>query len=282
MKCLKCGADAPFKPGVSNSLCASCLATRPTNKTANILVVATLFLGVPMLITCGVIYGCSKIFSSGSSGSGTVVSVNDTAHATDDIWCMESKEAMDELVDLSAKNAYDKMNHLFLLKGVMTLRKGQSAKVIDESFGGFEVRTSGGQQCWVTSNMLAKGDSSDQGNAPNPAGAAIPAVKRQENASTAYKPAPEEELIGHWQDASEEGGWSYAIVKTKGRFYEDIMIPPKNDPIRHKLKVMDSALGQRYVNIESDTGDYDIIARDGSLRHYDREGYIRTAKRVPE
>jgi hypothetical protein len=51
---------------------------------------------------------------------------------------------------------------------------------------------------------------------------------------------------------------------------------------RHDLKVVDSANGRKYIDIGSGTGDYFVISKDGSLREYDREGYIRTARRLPE
>jgi hypothetical protein len=89
--------------------------------------------------------------------------------------------------------------------------------------------------------------------------------------------APGEELIGRWQDL----GWSYVIVQSNGRYFED-QIHGNGSTFRHELKVVDSATGRKYIDIGSDTGDYDVISKDGSLREYDREGYIRTARTLPE
>jgi hypothetical protein len=41
--------------------------------------------------------------------------------------------------------------------------------------------------------------------------------------------------------------------------------------------VTDSTSGRKYL---SDTGDTFVIAGNGNLREYDREGYIRTARKV--
>jgi hypothetical protein len=218
------------------------------------------------------IHACSD-----SSESREVVSINDYANATDDIWCMESKEALDKLVELAAKNAYDEMNELFISSGVTTLRKGQSVKVIDEGLSSFRVRTFGGQECWVTSNMLTKGDDSSR-EAPDHSTPTAPVEKQKETTGPAYNVTPGEEIIGQWQDSSDS--WSYVILKNSGRYYEDTITQPGSDPIRHELKVVNSANGTKYIDMESDTGDYDVIAKDGSLREYDREGYIRTARRV--
>ena len=68
------------------------------------------------------------------------------------------------------------------------------------------------------------------------------------------------------------------IVRSRSKFYEDVTTGLGS--YRHELRVVDLASGRKYVDIESDTGDYDVIAKDGSLREYDREGYIRTARRV--
>jgi hypothetical protein len=51
---------------------------------------------------------------------------------------------------------------------------------------------------------------------------------------------------------------------------------------RHELRVVDSASERKYIDIGSGTGDYFVISKDGSLREYDREGYIRTARKLPE
>jgi hypothetical protein len=194
---------------------------------------------------------------------------------------MESKESLDKLVELAAKNAYDEMNQLFVLQGVTTLRKGQSVKVIDESLGGFKVRTFGGQDCWVTSNMLSKEDgvSSESADRSPP----IPPVPQQKaTAIEAFKAAPGEELIGRWRDAPEEGSSTYVIVQSKGKFYMDwtVGILAGAQSVRDELKAIDSANGRKFVEVDSGTGDYYVITRDGSLREFDREGYIRTARRV--
>jgi hypothetical protein len=89
--------------------------------------------------------------------------------------------------------------------------------------------------------------------------------------------APGEELIGHWQDI----GWSYSIVQGNGKHFMD-EVHGDGNTARHELKVVDSANGRKYIDIGSDTGDYFVISKDGSLREYDREGYIRTARRLPE
>jgi hypothetical protein len=89
--------------------------------------------------------------------------------------------------------------------------------------------------------------------------------------------APGEELIGHWQDI----GWSYLIVHSKGKHFMDEVHGDGNTS-RHELKVVDSANGRKYLDIGSDTGDYFVISKDGSLREYGREGYIRTARTLPE
>lgn len=89
--------------------------------------------------------------------------------------------------------------------------------------------------------------------------------------------APGEELIGHWQDI----GWSYVIVQNNGKCFMD-EVHGNGSTFRHELKVVDSANGRKYIDIGSGTGDYFVISKDGSLREYDREGYIRTARRLPE
>ena len=86
-----------------------------------------------------------------------------------------------------------------------------------------------------------------------------------------------EELIGHWQDI----GWSYVIVQSNGKYFMD-QIHGDGDSVRQELKVVDSANGRKYVDIGGDTGDYFVISKDGGLREYDREGYIRTARRLAE
>jgi hypothetical protein len=86
-----------------------------------------------------------------------------------------------------------------------------------------------------------------------------------------------EELIGHWQDI----GWSYVIVQSNGKYLMD-QTHSDGSSFRHDLKVVDSANGRKYIDIGSGTGDYFVISKDGSLREYDREGYIRTARRLPE
>jgi len=89
--------------------------------------------------------------------------------------------------------------------------------------------------------------------------------------------APGEELIGHWQDI----GWSYVIVQSNGKYFMD-EVHGDGGTFRPELKVVDSANGRKYLDIGSGTGDYFVISKDGSLREYDREGYIRTARRLPE
>jgi hypothetical protein len=89
--------------------------------------------------------------------------------------------------------------------------------------------------------------------------------------------APGEELIGHWQDI----GWSYVIVQNSGKHFMDEVHGDGNTS-RHELKVVDSANGRKYIDIGSETGDYFVISKDGSLREYDREGYIRAAQTLPE
>jgi uncharacterized protein YgiM (DUF1202 family) len=219
------------------------------------------------------IHACSKLFTPDANA---VVSINEYASVTDDIWCMDSKEALDKLVELGAKNAYDEMNELFISSGVTTLRKGQSVKVIDEGFSSYRVRTLGGQECWVTSNMLAKEIDSNSEPPVHPS-TPTPASGQNEATDKAYEAAPGEEIIGHWQDAPEAGGWAFVIVRSKGKFFMDVIIPPDNSPTRDNLTVTDSSSGRKYL---SDTGDYYVIARDGSLRVYDRQGYIETARKV--
>ncbi len=89
--------------------------------------------------------------------------------------------------------------------------------------------------------------------------------------------APGEELIGHWQDI----GWSYVIVQNNGKCFMD-ELHGDGSTFRHELKVVDSANGRKYIDIGSGTGDYFVISKDGGLREYDREGYIRTARELPE
>jgi hypothetical protein len=267
MRCLKCGAEATSN--LSSTWCDSCVQGRKRNRLLGFVA----FWGIFALIMFGVIHACSRLFTPDSNA---VVSINENASVTDDIWCMESKEALDKLVELGAKNAYDEMNELFLTSGVTTLRKGQSVKVIDEDFSGYRVRTSESQECWVTSNMLTKeNDSSPEGS--NQPSTPTQAPKQNLAAEKPYEPAPGEEIIGQWQDAPEAGGWAYAIVRSKGKFFMDVTIPPDNSPTRDDLTVTDSTNGRKYL---SDNGDTFVIARDGSLRVYDQQGYIETARKV--
>lgn len=135
--------------------------------------------GVPALVAVGLIRACS-------SNPADAVTINDHANVKDDIWCMGSKEALGKLIELSAKNAHDEMNELFVSEGVTNLRKGQSVRVIDESFNGFKVQTWGGQTCWITSNMLTKGDNSGlHGNATS----AVQSTEQQPSDDHFYTPA---------------------------------------------------------------------------------------------
>lgn len=272
VKCSKCGADVPSN--LPSNLCPSCLAGRQRNQ--NIKVIAGLLagIGIPTLIVFGAIHACSRLYPSDSS---VAVSVNDYADATDDIWCMDSKESLDKLVDLAAKNAYDEMNELFLSSGVTTLRKGQSVKVIDESFSGFRVRTLGGQECWVTSNMLTK-EEAPSSEAPNQSSSATPGPEQKGTPDQAFKLAPGEEMIGEWQGASE--GWAYAIVKSNGTYYWDAVRPTGSDSGRQELKVVDSAKGRKYMLVGDPAGLYYVIAKDGSLRVYDRDGFVNSGQKM--
>ncbi len=267
MKCLKCGAESTSN--LSSTWCDPCVKAKHRKRLLGYLV----FWGIFALIMFGVIHACSRLFDSDPS---SVVSINDYASVSDDIWCMDSKESLDKLVDLAAKNAHDEMNELFISSGVTTLRKGESVKVINESFGGYRVRTPGDLECWVTSNMLTRENDSSPA-ASNQSSTPSPAPEQNQATDKPYEPAAGEELIGRWQDAPEAGGWAYAIVKIKGKFFMDVIIPPDTSTTRDNLTVTDSTSGRRYI---SDTGDYFVIAGNGNLRVYDRQGYIETARKV--
>lgn len=272
MKCSKCGADD--SSNLLYNLCPSCVAERKRHQ--NIKVISGLLagIGIPTLIAFGAIHACSRLFPSDSN---VAVSINDYADATDDTWCMDSKESLDKLVDLSAKNAYDEMNELFLSSGVTTLGKGQNVKVIDESFGGFRVRTLSGQECWVAGNMLTKEVAPSSG-APNQSSSATPVPNQNETPNQPVKLAPGEEMIGEWQGASE--GWTYAIVKSNGTYYWDAVRPTGSDSGRKELKVVDSAKGRRYMPVGDTAGLYYVIAKDGSLRVYDRDGFVNSGQKM--
>ncbi len=97
-------------------------------------------------------------------------------------------------------------------------------------------------------------------------------------AFSAYKVAPGEELIGSWIDRSD--GWVYSIVRSNGKYFENLSIRNQSNTTRQELKETASAKGRKFQVIGSDTGDYDVIAPDGSLREYDRDGSIKTLPKL--
>lgn len=272
MKCSKCGADV--SSNLRANLCNSCLAGRRKNKNIGTLVGLFAFVSFSALVVFGAIHACSRLFP-GAGGAG--VSVNDYADATDDIWCMDSKESLDKLVDLSAKNAYDEMNDLFLTSGVTTLSKGQSVKVIDESFSGFRVRTIGGQDCWVTSNMLTK-ETAPSSQAANQLSSPTSVPDQTKTPDQLFPLAPGEEMVGEWEGASP--GWAYAIVLSKGTYYWDAVRPDGSDSGRQELKPADSAKGRKYMVVGNAGGLYYVIAKDGSLRVYDLDGFLNSGQKM--
>ena len=106
----------------------------------------------------------------------------------------------------------------------------------------------------------------------------ITGMKPQEAAAFgAFKVAPGEVLIGSWVDRS--NGFVYSIVRKNGKYFENLSIKSQSDGSNDELKEVDSPSGRKFIVVGSSTGDYDVIAPDGSLREYDRDGFI---KRLPK
>lgn len=159
MKCLKCGATAP--PNLNSSLCSACMATKPKSNpvirqafgflmSIYIAIIIGIFAGF-----CWLMYACFHAMSGGSDQP--QVNIGDYAHVSDQMWCMESKDALSELQDYAARNATDEANRVFVEKGVMVLPQGIEVKVLDMTAGGsVKVRTAQGQECWTVSNVLSK------------------------------------------------------------------------------------------------------------------------------
>jgi hypothetical protein len=102
----------------------------------------------------------------------------------------------------------------------------------------------------------------------------ITGMKQQEAiALSAYKVAPGEELLGSWVDRSD--GWVTSIVRKNGKYFEDRSVRSQSNTTRQELKEVASAKGRKFLVIGSDTRDCDVIAPDGSLREYDRDGFIK-------
>jgi hypothetical protein len=226
---------------------------------------------IPLLVVFGLIRACSGDQSD-------AVTINEYANVKDDIWCMESKEALAKLIDLSAKNAYDEMSELFVSEGVTTLRKGQSVKVVDESFSGFKVHTLRGEACWVTSNMLTKEDDS------RPHGNATPATQSTEQQSSDdhfYRPAPGEELIGRWQFPPEWNSFQVVFYKSNDKYYKNAYMPISGKAVTSELKVTVSKSGPRYLQVNGYNGLYFTIDQSGDLHECNRTGQVLIAKKVP-
>jgi hypothetical protein len=227
------------------------------------------------LVVWGAVSVVSRVF--GGSKLTPAVSINEYANVKDDIWCMESKEALGKLIDLSAKNAYDEMNELFVSEGVTTLRKGQSVKVVDESFSGFKVHTLGGEACWVVSNMLTKeDDSGSHGNAP-----AAQSTEQQPSDDHFYTPATGEELIGRWRYSPEWRSHQVVIYKSKDKYYLNRYMPTSEKTETSELKVTASKSGPKYYPVDGYNGLYFTIDQSGDLHGCNRTGQVLIAKRVP-
>jgi hypothetical protein len=227
--------------------------------------------GVPALVAIGLIRACS-------SGPANAVTINEYANVKDDIWCMESKEALGKLIELSAKNAYDEMSELFVSEGVTTLRKGQSVKVVDESFSGYKVHTLGGQACWVTSNMLTK--ENDSGLRGNATPAAQPTEQQSSN-DHFYTLAPGEELIGRWQYGPEWRSLQVVFYKSNGKYYKNTYMPFSEKYLTSELKLATSKDGPKYFQLDGYNGLYFTIDQSGDLHGSNRTGPVLIAKRVP-
>jgi Na+-transporting methylmalonyl-CoA/oxaloacetate decarboxylase gamma subunit len=102
----------------------------------------------------------------------------------------------------------------------------------------------------------------------------ITGMKSEEAASfSAYKVAAGEVLIGSWVDRS--NGFVYSIVRKNGKYFENLSIKSQSDGSNDELKEVNSSSGRKFIVVGSSTGDYDVIAPDGSLREYDRDGFIK-------
>ena len=102
----------------------------------------------------------------------------------------------------------------------------------------------------------------------------ITGMKPEEAAAvSAYKVAPGEVLIGSWVDRS--NGLVYSIVQKNGKYFENLSIKQQSDGTDDELREVPSPTGRKFQVIGSNTGDYDIIAQDGSLREYDKDGFIK-------
>lgn len=232
-----------------------------------------------VLVVAGLlVWGAVGLIRGCSSSPANAVSINEYANVKDDIWCMESKEALGKLIDLSAKNAYDEMNELFVSEGVTTLRKGQSVKVVDESFSGFKVHTLGGEACWVVSNVLTKeNDSGPHGNATP----AAKSTEQQPSDDHFYMPAPGEELIGRWRYSPEWLSHQVVIYKSKDKYYLNRYMPTSGKTETSELKVTASKSGPKYYPADGYNGQYFTIDQSGDLHGCNRTGQVLIAKRVP-
>ena len=89
----------------------------------------------------------------------------------------------------------------------------------------------------------------------------------------AYKSPLGEQLIGSWENDS--NGSVYRIVQDSDSYFEERSSNPSLRPARQELKEIPAKSGRRFQVVGSESGDYDVISPDGTLRAYDREGFIK-------
>ena len=58
-------------------------------------------------------------------------------------------------------------------------------------------------------------------------------------------------------------------------YFEERSSNPSLRPARQELKEIPAKSGRRFQVVGSESGDYDVISPDGTLRAYDREGFIK-------
>jgi hypothetical protein len=192
------------------------------------------------------------------------------SHASTGTWCFDSRESLNQFNHSVIEDNQERQSAIAYSETVAGLRLDNRVKVVEQDDGEVKVQISAGQQCWTTVAYLDP----ESPNDPAPTSPAPSFRESLEPKPNQYAATPGEQLIGKWQDPSD--GWVYAIVKSHGKYYEDFKMSGSDDPVRHELKVADSAGGQKYMDTETVTGDYDVIAPNGSLCAYDRKGFIRT------
>lgn len=191
-------------------------------------------------------------------------------------WCFDSEQSLSQFNTYLLEHNEDKMNSIAYSDTVAGLRPDNRVKVVGQNDRYANVQISTGQECWTIVDYLDP-------ESPNDSAPTSPTPSLRESLEAKpkqYAVAPGEELIGKWRDPSDD--WVYAIVKSGGKYYQDFQMRASDAPVRHQLKVVDAAGGRRYIDTETLTGDYDVIAPNGSLRAYDRKGFIRTMPGIEE